>query len=787
MKPDLFPARGLATAVRTAAFAFACTTMPAPAAVRAAPPPITVADAIRTAFIVPEDKNADPDHPAPVSVSPDGRRFAVRVATGDLDRNGIRLDVLTGSLDSLEGAARPARAASLFSPALGDADSPYHPALANFANPIWIGNATIAFPWEDGRNVLQYVAIDLSARRTRWLTRHPTDVLLAASNRAGDTLYAAQRARTDDAATRIAHGFVVAPKDAVGALRASGTNTLDLYYDLDLFLAHRRGPPRKLDLGLRWAIAFQPLLSPDGRFLVVNAWPAALPERWRGQYRPDAAAGGLDIVGEAYKDRSSWYGRQVTQLFVVDMRSGAVRPLWDAPTRNPVQLHAAWSPDGSRVAIGATYAPPGSAGAAGAGGAIVALVERTTGQFAALAFPEGVDPLKTSGLRFRGNDRLEVDAAGRSLGFERSGTQSRLAGAGPAAAPAASAVRVELRQAAERPPRLFAVETAGGRERLILDPNPGLAERFALGRVEAITFPDRDGRQWSALLYHPVDERSGAHYPLVIQAHGHAPVGSFSLYGLGLTAPGTGPSWSVYAAQPLAGRGMFVLQLEDKRIAGVSLTPREPEMYMRAYEGAVGFLDARGVIDRSRVGLAGFSRSGWHIEYALAHSDFVFAAAISSDNVGGSYLESLLNPGSLERENGGAPFGSGLETWLEAAPAFSAERVRTPLRAQVESGGLAAMLFKWELFARLRQLDAPVELAIVPQVDKGSHNLLNPRQVLAVKQGAVDWFDFWLTGREDGDPSKADQYRRWRLMREQRDRLGKVPRPPLLDWSAKPR
>jgi dipeptidyl aminopeptidase/acylaminoacyl peptidase len=786
MKPKSSTRRGPPAAVRTA-FAFACATMMAAAAAPAAPRPITLSDAIRTAFIVPEDNIADADHPAPVSISPDGRRYALRVATGDLERNGIRLDVLTGSLDTLEGAARPTRAASLFSPVLGDADSAYHPALANFANPIWIGNRMIAFPWEDGRNVLQYVAIDLDGRRTRWLTSHPTDVLLAASNSAGDTFYAAQRARSDDAAMRIAQGFVVEPKDAIGALRASGTDTLDLYYDLDLFLASGRGPPRKLDLRLRWAIAFQPLLSPDGRFVLVNAWPAVLPERWRGQFRPDAAAGGLDIVGEAFKDRNSWYGRQITQLSVVDMRTGAVRPLWDAPTRNPVQLHAAWSPDGSHVAVGATYAPPGSAGAAGAGGSIVALVERATGRFTASPFPEGLDPLKTSALHFLDNDRLEVDAAGRSLRFERSGMQWRLAGEGPSAAPAVSVVRVELRQAADRPPRLYAVETPGGRERLILDPNPGLTEHFALGRVEAIRFPDRDGRQWSALLYHPVGERSGVHYPLVIQAHGHAPTGSFSLYGLGLTAPGTGPSWSIYAAQPLAGRGMFVLQLEDKRVAGVSLTPREPEMYMRAYEGAVDFLDARGVIDRSRVGLAGFSRSGWHIEYALTHSDFVFAAAISSDNIGGSYLESALNPGSMERENGGAPFGAGLETWLETAPAFSAERVRTPLRAQVESGGTSALLFKWELFARLRQLGAPVELAIVPQVDKGPHNLLKPRHVLAVKQGAVDWFDFWLTGREDGDPSKADQYRRWRMMREQRDRLEKVPRPPLLDWSAKPR
>jgi dipeptidyl aminopeptidase/acylaminoacyl peptidase len=337
------------------------------------------------------------------------------------------------------------------------------------------------------------------------------------------------------------------------------------------------------------------------------------------------------------------------------------------------------------------------------------------------------------------------------------------------------------------PPTLHAVNRATGQERLVFDPNPGLAARFALGRVEPVSFADRDGRWWSALLYHPVGERADRHYPLVIQAHGHAPASSFSLYGLGLAAPGTGPSWSVYAAQPLAGRGIAVLQIEDKRIAGTSGTPREPQMYQRAFEAGVDYLAGRGLVDRDRVGLSGFSRSGWHIEYALTHSDLVFAAALTSDNLSGGYVEDSLTPGGLDRENGGPPFGTGLASWLETAPAFSAERVRTPLRGQVESGGLAGMLFKWELFARLRRLGAPVELAVVPHVDRGSHNLLNPSQLLAVKQGAVDWFDFWLNGREDPDPTKAAQYERWRGLRAKRDALAKVPRPPLLDWSAEPR
>jgi hypothetical protein len=30
----------------------------------------------------------------------------------------------------------------------------------------------------------------------------------------------------------------------------------------------------------------------------------------------------------------------------------------------------------------------------------------------------------------------------------------------------------------------------------------------------------------------------------------------------------------------------------------------------------------------------------------------------------------------------------------------------------------------------------------------------------------VDWFDFWLNGREDPDLKKAEQYERWRKLRE---------------------
>jgi dipeptidyl aminopeptidase/acylaminoacyl peptidase len=52
----------------------------------------------------------------------------------------------------------------------------------------------------------------------------------------------------------------------------------------------------------------------------------------------------------------------------------------------------------------------------------------------------------------------------------------------------------------------------------------------------------------------------------------------------------------------------------------------------------------------------------------------------------------------------------------------------------------------------------------------GKHNLRKPLEILAHQELLVDWFDFWLNGHEDPDPSKAEQYSRWRKLRDARDR-----------------
>jgi hypothetical protein len=43
-----------------------------------------------------------------------------------------------------------------------------------------------------------------------------------------------------------------------------------------------------------------------------------------------------------------------------------------------------------------------------------------------------------------------------------------------------------------------------------------------------------------------------------------------------------------------------------------------------------------------------------------------------------------------------------------------------------------------------------------------------PLHQLAHQEAVVDWFDLWLNTHEDASPGKAEQYERWRRLRETR-------------------
>jgi hypothetical protein len=80
----------------------------------------------------------------------------------------------------------------------------------------------------------------------------------------------------------------------------------------------------------------------------------------------------------------------------------------------------------------------------------------------------------------------------------------------------------------------------------------------------------------------------------------------------------------------------------------------------------------------------------------------------------------------------------------------------------VAAGGESLLYMMWEPYAGLRYLQKPVDLTLL---NTDEHVLTNPAVRMASQGGSVDWFRFWLQDYEDPNPTKADQYARWRELR----------------------
>ncbi|MEJ0039603.1 MAG: prolyl oligopeptidase family serine peptidase [Gammaproteobacteria bacterium] len=324
-----------------------------------------------------------------------------------------------------------------------------------------------------------------------------------------------------------------------------------------------------------------------------------------------------------------------------------------------------------------------------------------------------------------------------------------------------------LRQNLNMRPRLVLRDPRTQRETVLLDPNPWLDTR-RLGRVEAVTWPVASG-VWKGSLYYPPGYEPGRRYPLVIQTHGVKP-GVFSLQGYSRNFPG----------QALTAKGVFVLQVGED-VFGQSGTPEEFPLTQAGYEAAVDYLNARGLIDPTKVGLIGWSWSGPAISFLVTHSNYAFAAAAFTDaGVHGLYgymTESA--PRAVEGEFGGPPMGSALKGWLERSPVFSLQRVRTPFL--IWQAGWPG--YSWDWNVGLRRAGVPVEYWYLKD---GTHEVFTAEHRLVTNQRLVDWFRFWLKDEEDTDPAKSEQNARWRSFRDQQRALLGKPRPALLDWTSTP-
>ncbi|HEY2468236.1 MAG TPA: hypothetical protein VGI45_10435 [Terracidiphilus sp.] len=709
--------------------------------------PVTVADAIAmTQFDDPSYNVGRLAGHRVAQFSPDGKQFLILVKKGDVQNNTNKYSLL---LFKAEEALRSPRAEVLVS----FSSNSNRPGIQQSR---WIDNRTVAFLAENPGEVQQLYIVDCRTKRVTKLTNHATSVVSFAMSADRSRVYflASQRLVPlfDEQTARA--GFVVSNQTLVDLIAGERRFASDRYCDL---FVRKRGAPGEVRIKTQDEIVSDSIsLSPNGRYLLLKAGVGQIPEIW-GNYE-DAW---LRLIT---RGTSSFQNHPLIFRYdVFDTETEQLYALMNAPI-NRGHAGFAWSPDSRSIVMSEIYLP-----LTGCEERDRAL--RQSQKFVAeIKIPSRVIvPITSKKLRllrwdsrtnavlFEPLESLSGEVSSRKLiAFRRLATGWQSVPATESETGPDENLDVLLEEDMNTPPRFFAENVRSGQKTLILDLNPQFKD-LRFGHVDDITFEATDGHTVKAGLYWPVDYVRGNKYPLVIQTH------AWNAHKFLIDGP-----WpSAFAAQPLAGRGIFVLQFEED-LSKIS-TPAEAPEEMAAYEGGIDYLNRHGLIDTANVGIIGFSRTGFGVKYALTHSKYHFKAATIADGSDEGYfgymsiLTSIpIHLPDMEGVNGGAPFGDNLLSWLKNSPGFNLDKVGAAVRE--EAYGPLSLFFEWEWFAGLSRLHKPMELIYMPDAP---HLLTKPSERMISQQGNVDWFCFWLKDEENSDPSKREQYVRWRRMRDE--------------------
>jgi dipeptidyl aminopeptidase/acylaminoacyl peptidase len=681
----------------------------------------------------------DPDGPVGI-FSPDKTRFVVVVETGNIENNTNVYALLLFLTKDVFRSPPPQVVLSMSSSSNRDAIS----------NVKWLeDNETITFLGEDPGQIPEVYSLNTRSRELKKLTTHATAVVAYDISRDGRTIvYKAdpQPVPILDTTQTRRTGVVVNsqyPNDLLLA-DCKPDQTIDASKKR-LFLQIASGTEYEIPTSdvTFW---YQPLsISPNGQFALIASFSDEIPVAW-SEYE--------DKLLHPYiiEQRKAGHWSNVEHYMLLDTANHKLTPLLDAPLWW-ANRGFAWVDDGASVLISGTLLPLSLSDSA-------ERKRRLLHSFVAEVSLPGKrvtsitdEEMKIASWDNRSRTLTLRSQKGTRETYQQTGSEWKRVPLEPEVSD--ESVRVTLEEDANTPPKVFVSRPNEAKPVLLFDLNPQFAQ-LQFGRVESVTWNATDGHAVEGGLYLPPDYQPGQLYPLVIQTHG------FDEHRFWIDGPWSG----AFAAQPLAARGFIVLQVgaakdraEDRNYAG---TPEEGARRMAVYEGAIDYLFNRGLIDKRRVGIVGFSRTVFHVGYALTHSKYSFAAATLADGFDGGYVNYILwGISDYAAVNGGEAAGPNLSSWLKNSPGFNLDKVNAPVR--LETYDFAGILGSWQWFSGLSLLNKPVDFIWLPF---GTHLLVKPWERMASQQGNVDWFSFWLEDREDADALKEPQYRRWRMLKK---------------------
>ena len=429
-----------------------------------------------------------------------------------------------------------------------------------------------------------------------------------------------------------------------------------------------------------------------------------------------------------------------SNISVVDVESGAVRPLvtQDGPDTNP-----RYSPDGQQIAfatamreVASFYYKNGKVATIPAkGGAITAI---------AAAFDE--DPQlvawNRTGIFLAANQRTEaglfkVDPAGGAVarvplerpiatGFAFSGDAATLGFIG---------------SSASAYPEVFAGPVSGGAAKKLSDLASELAP-LTLGTSEVVSWKSTDGATIEGVLRKPAGHKPGAPAPLLVIIHGGP---------TGVSRPSLFGANYVYPMEAWLAKGALILEPNYRGSAGYGEAFRSLNVRNLGVGDAwdvlsgVDSLIAKGLVDKTRVGVMGWSQGGYISAFLTTHDSARFRAVSVGAGISNwvtYYVSTDIHP--FTRQYLKATPWDDSEIYGKTSPMTYIKGAKAPTLIQHGDSDLRVPVSNaFELYQGLRDQGVETRLALY----KGfGHGLNKPKAVRHALQENLDWFDQHLFG-----------------------------------------
>jgi dipeptidyl aminopeptidase/acylaminoacyl peptidase len=362
---------------------------------------------------------------------------------------------------------------------------------------------------------------------------------------------------------------------------------------------------------------------------------------------------------------------------------------------------------------------------------------------------------------------------------------ARSAGEFRACTPAVEDRLVCIRETTALPSHVASTSMRSGRLNVLADVNPEFAS-IRLGKIESIEWDtpklawNEPGGEFEGLypkraagyVLYPPDYDPAKKYPVFIEpyvAHGfNATVGgehallayaANDIIVLNLSFPNATDVGAKLG-------GALMARMYSKELDFPHLT-----MLMESTRLGLEAATAKGFVDTARVGIGGVSHGTFVPLYLMQHHDRIAAISISSAHWGPhEYYMTTASSDRATRQSRGAigyeewrpkPVGEGREYWDRIDASEHVDQIEGPVLMNLSAGESYALL---KLIRHLRDAQLPYDAYIF---DKETHLKWQPAHLRNVMTRNLDWFRFWLQDIEDPDPLKADQYSRWRQLREQ--------------------